>query len=164
MVSYRKLTEDDCEFILEHWVGNSAVFSKANMTKAQLWQMIQHMNSQKYNGNYYEMFGILNEDILVGTFSFYQRDCDLEAEAVCLGVEIDVNNRRQGFATSAVLMSLEIAKEKGFEKMVSQARTYNIASVNLHKKCGFKIVEKVINVRGHEVYNFEYVLADKHQC
>ena len=26
--SYRNLTEEDCEFILKHWVGRSIVFKK----------------------------------------------------------------------------------------------------------------------------------------
>jgi len=98
LLSYRNLTEDDCEFILKHWIGNSVIF-RANMTIDELYHLIQSMNTKIYNNNYYEMFGILNGEILVGTFSFYQRDCDLPEDAVYLGIEIDAKNRCKGFAT-----------------------------------------------------------------
>jgi len=104
------------------------------------------------------MFGILNGKILVGTFSFYQRDCDFPEDAVYLGIEIDAKNRCKGFATCAVLMSFDIAREKGYKKVFSRAAVNNIASVNLHKKCGFTIIEKTINTKGNEVYDYVYLL------
>jgi len=157
MLSYRNLTEDDCAFIHKHWVGHSVIFG-ASMTIEALYDMIQSINTKIYNNNYYEMFGILNDNILVGAFSFYQRDCDIPEGAVYLGIEIDVMNRCKGFATSAVLMSFHIAREKGYKKIFSQARIDNAASINLHEKCGFKIIEKTFNRIGSEIYNYLYIL------
>ena len=156
MLSFRNLNERDCDFILEQWVGNSAIFKERS--KDELIQKIKSMNTKKYHGNYYEMFGILNDNVLVGTFSFYQREIDKSENAVYLGVEISASNRKKGFATKAIMMAFEFARGKGYEKIFSQASVYNDASVNLHKKCGFEVIEKTINSKGNEVYNYRYVL------
>jgi RimJ/RimL family protein N-acetyltransferase len=157
MLSYRNITEDDCEFILQHWAGNSIVFGN-NLERNELLSMIQLWDTKEYKGNYYEMFGVLNNNVLVGTFSLYQRDSDLLENAVYLGIEIDINNRNKGFGTEAVFMAFKAAKDKGMKKVFSQARILNISSVKLHKKCGFEIMEKTLSKRGHVVYNYEKVL------
>ena len=156
MLTYRNLQEDDCDFILQHWVGKSSIFRDND--KDKLIQTIHDMNTKSYNGNYYEIFGVLNHNVLVGTVSLYQRDIDIPENAVYLGIEIAMENRRKGFATNAAYMSFVIAKEKGYDKIFSQVRTDNIASVKLHAKCGFDIVNKTINTRGNEVYNYLKIL------
>jgi len=151
MLSYRNITEDDCDFILQNWVGNSSVFGTC-FDKNELLLLIQSWNTKRYKENYFEMFGIVYNDILVGTFSLYQQH-PLE-NAVCLGVEIDKGNRGKGFATKAVLTAFALAKGNGYEKVLSQVRVDNIASVKLHTKCGFSVIGKTINKRGREVYDF----------
>jgi RimJ/RimL family protein N-acetyltransferase len=145
------ITESDCDFILHHWAGHSIVF-KDGLTRDELISMIQVWNSKRYDGNYYQMFGIANDGVLVGTLSLYQKDANVNS--VYLGVEIDVENRRKGFAADAIRLSFAIAKEKGYERVESQVRIANIASVKLHLKCGFEITEQTLSKRGHEVYNF----------
>ena len=157
MLSYRNLVEDDCEFILQNWVEHSVIFRKG-LGKDELLSMIKSINTKQYDGNYYEMFGLLNDNILIGTFSLYQRECDIPENAVYFGVEIDKNKRMKGFATNAAFMVFKIAKERGYEKIFSQARTDNLASVRMHEKCGFHITQKTINKKGNEVYNFSKIL------
>jgi len=157
MLSYRNLVEDDCEFILQNWVGNSVIFRKS-LGKDELLSMIKSINTKQYDGNYYEMFGLLNDNILVGTFSLYQRECDIPENAVFFGIEVDKSKRMKGFATNAAFMAFKVAKEKGYEKIFSQAGASNIASVKMHEKCGFDIIEKAINKKGNEVYNFVKIL------
>jgi len=135
-------------------VGNSIVF-RNGIEKNELLSLIDLWDTKKYNGNYYEVFGILSDNVLVGSFSLYQRDVDVLENAVCFGIEIvGVNNRMKGFATFAVLTSCKIAMRKGYRKIFSQVRTDNIASAKLHIKCGFKLIEKTYSKRGNEVYNF----------
>jgi L-amino acid N-acyltransferase YncA len=157
VLSYRNLTEDDCGFILKHWVGRSVVF-KEGLCESGLRNMIRSINTGKHDGNYYEMFGVLCGSVLVGTFSLYQRECDIPENAVYMSIEISAENRRKGFAANAVSMAFELAKQKGYKKVFSQTRADNIAGVNLHGKCGFKVVEKTLSKKGHEVYNYAYVL------
>ena len=152
MLSYRNLSENDCDFILERWVGHSSVFRES--CKDELLAKIKDMNKKQYNGNYNEWFGLLNDNVLVGSFSFYQREMDIPENAVWFGIEIDRENRGKGFGTQAVFMAFDIAKEKGFDKILSQTGTDNIASIKLHEKCGFEIIEKTVNSKGNEVYNF----------
>jgi RimJ/RimL family protein N-acetyltransferase len=151
MISLRSITENDCDFILRHWAGHSVVF-KDGLTGDELLSMIHVWDSKLYDGNYYQMFGITNDGVLVGTLSLYQKDANVNS--VYLGFEIDGENRRKGFATAAIRLSFAIAKEKGYERVESQARITNIASVKLHLKCGFEITEQTLSKRGHEVYNF----------
>jgi len=153
MLTYRNLCENDCDFILQNWVGHSVVFSDG-LRKNDLLAMIAAMNTKKHNGNYYEMFGILSEGILVGTFSFYQQEQNIQESAVYLGIEIAKGSRGRGLATNTAHIAVEIAREKGFAKILSQARVSNTASVKLHKKCGFEIVDKAVSANGHEVYNY----------
>jgi len=153
MLSYRNLTENDCAFIYQRWVGKSSVF-RQGLSEDELHSTIQKMNTKMHNGNYYEIFGVLDNDVLVGTFSFYQREGDIPEDAVYFGIEISEENRRKGFAAETVLMAFELAREKGYKKIFSRARVDNIASVNLHEKCGFLIVEKNRSKAGHEVYDY----------
>ena len=156
MLSYRNLAESDCEFILQNWVGHSVIF-RGNMSHDELLAKLKEMATKQYNGNYHEWFVLLNDGIPVGTFNLYQPNPN--ENAVYFGIEIDKDNRRKGFGTKAVQMAFEIAKEKGYEKITSQATVSNIPSVKLHAKCGFQIVERVINSKGNESYNYVYKLS-----
>lgn len=156
MLSYRNLAESDYEFILQHWVGHSVIF-RGNMGKDRLLTMLKEIATKQYNGKYNEWFVLLNNGIPVGTFNLYQSDPN--ENAVFFGIEIDKDHRGKGFGTKVVLMVFEIAKEKGYEKITSQARVDNIPSVKLHAKCGFQIVDKVINSKGNESYNYMYFLC-----
>ena len=157
MLSYRNLTENDCEFIYQQWVGKSSIF-RQGLSENALRDTIQEMNTNLYNGNYYEIFGVLNNGVLIGTFSFYQRESDMLENAVYFGIEVSEENRMQGFGTRIVLMAFELANDKGYEKIFSRARVDNIASVNLHRKCGFIIIEKNQSNAGHEAYDYVYTL------
>ena len=152
MLSYRNLSEDDCDFILQKWVGHSSIFRENR--KDELRAKITDMNTKQYDGRYYEIFGLLNDNVLVGTFSLNQREKDIPENVVYFGIEIDGENRGKGYATKAVSMACDIAKAKGYSKIFSQTRTDNTASVKLHEKCGFEIIEKTINSKGNEVYNY----------
>jgi RimJ/RimL family protein N-acetyltransferase len=157
MLSYRNLSQNDRHFIFKHWVGKSNIFAP-NLTENELHDTIQKMNTKRYNGQYYEIFGILNDNTLVGTFSFYQRESDTLDNAVYLGIEISEENRKKGYATETVFFAFTLAKEKGFTKIYSQARINNYASVNLHNKCGFEIISENQSKSGYAVYDYVYVL------
>jgi len=157
MLSYRNLQENDCAFILQRWVGRSSIF-RQGLTESELRSLVEEMNTKIHNGNYYEMLGVLNDGVLIGTFSFYQRERDILENAVYLGIEISEENRMKGFATRTVFMTFELAKEKGYAKIFSRERVDNKASVRLHKKCGFEIIEKNLSKAGHEAYDYLYVL------
>ncbi len=58
----------------------------------------------EFNGNLFEMFAILNEEIVVGTISVYQR---FETMCSC-GLEIFADYRRKGFGKKAIIQVIII--------------------------------------------------------
>ena len=157
MLACRNLTESDCDFILAHWVGDSVVF-RGGLSRSELSNMIQQMNTKTHNGRYYEIFGIVHNTVLVGTFSFYQREIDFGEAVVYMGIEISSQNRRKGFATQAIPIILAAAKGKGYKEIYTQVRVDNIASVHWHKRNGFTWLGESLSAKGHKVYNYMYAL------
>lgn len=126
-----------------------------NMTAAKIESMISEWNKKIYKGKYFEMFAVMDDDILVGTVSLYQHTSD----CISAGPEIRTEYRRQGFAYQAIQAALQLAAKDGYKIAVAQVRKDNTPSIALHKKLGFEIDFDFINNKGKPCYYFIKSLA-----
>ena len=109
--------------------------------------MLAASKDKCHEGRYYEQFAIRVNNCLVGTVSLFGQ----EDGTVSDGVDVFPPFCRCGFATRALLLLMQVAKERGFCVQTAQIRTDNAASIALHGKLGFKPGAVWINRRGHEV-------------
>lgn len=96
--------------------------------------MIDDMNTKTYHNLYFEMFGIFDDNHLIGMVSLQEHS----KTVISCGPEIFEEYRRNGYGYIAVNRALEISKEKGYKIASAQIRTDNIASIALHNKLGFE--------------------------
>ena len=92
------------------------------------------MNNDSFQGKYFEMFAVLNEETIVGSISLFQHSRSVAS----IGVEIYESYRRSGFAFEAMLLLMEHAKNLGYKIIQDQVRTDNAASIRLHEKLSFE--------------------------
>ncbi len=143
MIELRNFTKEDCVFLQKHFYPQ--------LSPDEVVGMIDAWNTCLYEGSYYEMFAVLSRGEIVGSVSLFAHGDG----AVSAGPEILAAHRKQGCGLQAVESALGIARQKGYARAVAQVRVTNAASIALHKKLGFTIMEKGINKKGNEVYLFE---------
>ena len=107
MVTLRNITYDDIEMLKKH--------RYQNMTYEEIQKMISQWNQKEYQGKYYEMFAIVVGTDLVGTISLFQHS----ESVISCGPEVFQCYRKNGFGKEAMILAIQIAKEKGY-KIVSQ--------------------------------------------
>lgn len=99
----------------------------------------------------FEMLAITHDDVPIGSVSLYR----LADKTVSIGPDVFLRYRRKGYATEAMRLAMELAKERGFLIAFGQVRIDNAASIALHRKLGFETDEKVYrNGKGNEVFIF----------
>lgn len=138
----RPFTSIDCPVILKYQYPDSSV--------EEIKEMILQWNTRQYDGRYFEMLAIENDGDIVGYVSVVAQNDNTVSE----GVEIYAPYRRQGFAYLAVAMILEHIKIRGYSLVTAQVRRDNAASVALHHKLGFRVVDSFRNPKGNWVYTF----------
>lgn len=125
--------------------------SYSTMPLSAIRQMIAESISKDHNGNYFELFAIMNGGNCVGFISLY----GLSDTKISCGPEIKPQYRKQGFAYTAVKCGLKYARELGYTQAAAQVRQDNQASIALHKKLGFILCGESVNKKGHCVFEFE---------
>ena len=110
--------------------------------------IIAEWGRKEYQGKYFEMFAVVDDESLVGQVSIYEHSKNI----VSLGVEIYPEYRRNGFAHSSSGLVLDYAKNRGYKIAVSQVRIDNAASLALHRKLGFEIDHDYVNKKGNKVF------------
>ena len=121
------------------------------MSTSDIDRMIDDWNKFLYHDIYFEMFAVLSDNEIVGSVSLYAHGNGM----IGAGPIILEKHRRNGYGIKAVETALEYAKQKGYTKAVAQIRVNNTASIALHKKLGFSIINRRINRKGNEVYDLE---------
>lgn len=121
------------------------------MSEKEVLQLIAQWLLKLYEGRPFYMLAVVQEDTPVGYVSLWRK----EAEAMSYGVEIFAPFRRQGYAYTASLLAFEKAKQEGCNRITSQVRKANAASLALHRKLGFTITGEGVSQRGHEVFFLE---------
>jgi len=143
MVGLRNFTVDDGEFIKENFYPAMSI--------NDIIKMINNWNTYLYSGLYFEMFAVCSDDVIVGSVSLF----DHENGKIGAGPTILEKYRKKGYGFSAVETALEIARKKGYAMAVAQIRVDNTASILLHEKLKFSVINKGINKKGNEVFYLE---------
>lgn len=143
MVTLRHFGYDDVTVLKQ--------FLYAHMTTEEIQNIIRDWNRKEYQGKYFEMFAIINDDRIVGTISLFQ----CSNSAISIGPEVFAAYQRQGFGKSAMGIALNIAKDKGYKIVLQQVRSNNISSIAMHQSLGFETDGYAfLNKKGNEVFLF----------
>lgn len=141
MVTLRNITYDDIEMLKKH--------RYQNMTYEEIQKMISQWNQKEYQGKYYEMFAIVVGTDLVGTISLFQHS----ESVISCGPEVFQCCQKNGYGKEAMILAIQIAKEKGYKIVSQQIRKNNEASIALHRSLGFESNKYTyINKKGNEVF------------
>lgn len=137
---------------LRHFENKDSLILKKykfnDKTLDEIADIINKWQELEYNGKYFEMFAVCNEDRVVGNISLYQHGDYI----ISIGPEIYAEFRRQNLAYEGMKRALNLAREKGYKIVSAQIRTDNSASINLHKKLGYILDGEYINKKGNPVY------------
>lgn len=143
MVKLRTFTIDDAEILQQEHLHNMPIEEIENM--------ICDWNKLEFQGKYFEMFAIVDDDKIVGEISLYQ----LSDSVISLGLEVFVKFRRQGFGKQAAVLALQICKSKGYRIVCNQVLSENIPSIALNKSLGFETdMYRYKNQKNKEVFLF----------
>lgn len=96
-------------------------------------------------------FGIAYKQEIVG-FIILSEKAD---GTLCLGEAVREEFKCKGIASKAFELAKEQAKNKGISVIVSSCSAENTASINLHKKLGFNLMETNINKAGNKMHRWE---------
>lgn len=122
-----------------------------DMSQADLQTLIKTWNKKIHEENYFEMYAIEDNGVIVGQASLYGRSIHI----VSCGLELYPSYRGKGYGLSAYGELLEFAKQKGFTIAVAQVKSDNTASIALHKKMGFEAEDYTYtNKKGNPIYYF----------
>ena len=137
MVSIRHFEYGDWQTLKENY---------ADISKEDVVKMIDRWNSFNYNGNFFEMFGVVSDGEIVGTVSLYRQGDDMEA-----GPVIFERHRGKGYGFEAVRLAIEKAKNYGCKTAVAHIRKDNIPSLGLHEKLSFTFRREYVNSKSSEM-------------
>lgn len=105
-----------------------------NMSVENIKNMICEWNTVNYNGKYFEMFGIFEEETLVGIISVYEHSKSI----VSIGPEIFESYRNRGYAKQAMVYAMELVRGNNYSIVKQQIRTDNEASIRLHQSLDYE--------------------------
>lgn len=103
------------------------------------------------------IFAIIHENVLIGACGLH----DLKKEISGIGFWISKEFRSKGYTTEAAKAIIKIAKEKGVKIIKTNVYEWNIGSMKVLEKIGFKKIEKGTHIRkwdNKEVPEFYYEL------
>ena len=122
-----------------------------DMSEKEIIRLISDFNTGVYNGHKMQMLAAENQGTLVGYVSLFEQENGIASE----GVEIYPPYRRRGFAFDALQ---QLFAQTTYHTITAQIRRDNAASLALHSKLGFRIVDEFFNRRGHPVYSLSLSL------
>lgn len=142
----RKFTINDIKILKK--------YKYPDKSELEILKLIDEWNRGNASGRYFEMFSIVNRDVLVGDLSLFE----YEPACVSCAVEIFEPFKRNGYGSFAINAGLELAKKRGYESAVAQVFKNNAEGLELFKNCGFFQVGEFINPHGHSVYTLKKYL------
>ena len=139
MLTLRNFEAIDAEIVASRW----------NLDLDGAKNLINEWNTHIFNGNYFEIFAITNNEIVVGMISMYEHS----KSVISIGPEIFEEYRRKGLAKSAMEKAISIAQKQQYAIVLQQVRTNNEASIKLHESLNFeKDNSKNKNKKGNDIY------------
>ena len=125
MITLRNFDKEDIHVLKEFMFQNAET---ENIISA-----INQWNGYSFEGKYFEMFAICQDQQVIGTVSLFQH-----AEGVIsAGPEIFAPFRQKGFATKALELALDHARKQGYKIAIAKVKKENTASAKLHEKLGY---------------------------
>lgn len=122
-----------------------------NISLEEIKTLFAKWEEKEHAGKYFEMFAVIKDEEIVGIISLYQHS----ESVISCGPEIFECYRKQGIARSAMVLAMDIAKNKGYKLALQQIRVDNTASIALHNKLGFETDEYIYkNKNGNDVLIF----------
>lgn len=121
-----------------------------SLSSVQIGSYVREWEKKQYQDRYFEMFAVVHGGIIVGSVSLYEvGDGEIEA-----GPEIFPRYRRKGYGEEAVLSALSVAKDKGYRRAAAHVRADNAASIALHQKLSFVLIEESIHSKNQKTYYY----------
>ncbi len=97
-------------------------------------ELIRTWQSGVFDGKPFEMFAVTSDDAVIGSASLYGRSKSVAS----VGMEIFPDERGKGYASEAIRMILETARNRGCRVILDQVAADNKPSISLHEKLGFE--------------------------
>ena len=155
MLEYKKITEEHKEqlfALIDRVLSN---IPDGHFIPYEQWELDSMFDEE----NYAPLWGAFDGDKLVGMAQLYvsqdmmagfKKDFELEDYTVCeLGGNLVLPEYRgMGITTTLQKMELEIAKERGFDYIISMAHPDNIASCKTLEKVGLKFYKTMSVANG----------------
>ena len=140
MITLRNFNEKDADILQRTGYQDKSV--------AEVTEMIALWNEKVFEGKYFEMFAVCDQDEIVGHVSLYQHS----GYVISADPDIFVPYRQRGFGYEALRLAYDHARELGYKIASAQIRVDNKASIRLHEKCGFQRDCEMVNRKGNSVY------------
>ena len=137
MLLLRPFTQDDWPILKQH--------QYPGMSEEEIKQLIADFNNGVYSGHRIQILAVEADGTLVGYVSLLDQGDNTASE----GVEIFPTYHRQGFAFAALQ---QLFAQTTYHTITAQIQKDNDASLALHRKLGFRIIDEFVNRRGHPVY------------
>ena len=106
----------------------------AGMSLDEIKAMFADWQEKGFAGKYFEMFAVVKDERIVGMISLYQHSKNV----ISCGPEIFEDYRTQGIGREAMLLAMDMAKDKGYKMVSQQIQVNNVASIALHNKLEFE--------------------------
>lgn len=155
MLEYKKITEEYKEQLFALIDKVLSNIPDGHFIPYEQWELDSMFDEE----NYAPLWGAFDGDKLVGMAQLYvsqdmmagfKKDFELEEYTVCeLGGNLVLPEYRgMGITTTLQKMELEIAKERGFDYIISMAHPDNIASCKTLEKVGLKFYKTMSVANG----------------
>ena len=151
-IKLRKFNKKDIDFVIENWVGTDKLdgFFK-DRTRESLEESFKKYEEEKSGDRFLFSYCVDLDGRPIGIIQFTEKYQGIPN----LNLYIEDIYRNKGMGTKAFEIGKEIIKSKGFNYITSSCRQDNVASVNLHKKLGFKIIKEENSPNGTPMFRWE---------
>ena len=125
-----------------------------NLTIEKRRLLVQDSEKEICRGDFFRFYLIKMQDETIGVINM----CGHGTDDISVAPEIFKDFRNKGFATKSLNIAYDIAKEKGFKKVIAGIRIENIASQKLHEKLGFNYEGKFTSKSGKIMKRYSKLL------
>lgn len=155
MLEFKKITQEHKEQLFDLIDKVLSNIPEGHFIPYEQWELDSMFDEE----NYAPLYGAFDGDKLVGMAQLYvsqdmmsgfKKDFNLENYTVCeLGGNLVLPEYRgRGITTTLQKMELEIAKQRGFDYIISMAHPDNVASCKTLEKVGLKFYKTMSVANG----------------
>ena len=107
-------------------------------------QLVRDSENGESRGEFFLFLLIKEGEEVIGVLNL----CGHGRESVSIAPEIIEKHRNKGYAKASLTLAYEMAKKKGFKRVIAGIREENLISQRLHEKLGFKFIEDFVSKNG----------------